>query len=88
MTEHRTWNSATPCVWEGEATTIGAVVRMYRDKAPAYVNLIPRAIANGSVSNHSELMSYDLACRARRKKGGQAAAKHKPCHFKVRREKA
>lgn len=83
MTEHRTWNLSTPCVWEGQPTTIGAVQREYKRTRPAYAQLIPRAIANGNCSTHDELMRYDMAITARRKAAGKAAAKLNVCHMKV-----
>lgn len=87
MTEHKTWSLSDACTWEGEPTTIGAVVRDYRTKAPAYVSLIARGIGTAGVNSHASLMAYDMACRVRRRKGGQAAAKRKPCHFKIKGEK-
>ena len=83
MTEIKTWTRATVCEWEGQPTTIGAVVAEYKRTRPAYAHVVPRAIANGGVTNHSELLSYDLAIVARRKAGGTAAVKRKPCHFRI-----
>ena len=84
MTEHRHWSLSTPCVWEGQPTTIGAVQREYKRTRPAYAAIIPRAIANGNCSNHDELMRYDMAITARRRAGGLAAAKNKPYHVKAK----
>lgn len=84
MTEHKTWRLTDACEWEGQKTTIGAVQREYKRTRPAYAAIIPRAIGNGNVSTHDELMRYDMAITARRKAGGTANAKNKPYHLKAK----
>lgn len=84
MSEHKTWSLSTPCVWEGQQTTIGAVQREYKRTRPAYAQIVPRAIGNAGVTNHAELMAYDMAVVVRRRAGGVAAAKDKPYHLKAK----
>jgi hypothetical protein len=73
MTEIRTWSHADPCIWEGEPTTIGAVVKRY--SPGPYKGTVARGIAEHGVTNHMELLRYDLSRAARAKRGGQAAAR-------------
>lgn len=72
---------STPCVWDGEQTTIGAVSRKYR--GTVYESLVKYAIANGGAKNHDDLIRYDASSSARKSAAGRMAAKLGACHIQV-----